>query len=56
MGLRGISIGSIAIVLVVVLLIFGVKRLRGIGGDLGAALKNFKKNMQDDEPKDNDEK
>jgi sec-independent protein translocase protein TatA len=37
------------IVLVVVVLIFGTKKLRGAGGDLGAAVKNFKSSMKDGE-------
>jgi sec-independent protein translocase protein TatA len=37
------------IVLVIVLLLFGTKRLRNLGGDLGNAIKGFKKAMSDDE-------
>lgn len=37
------------IVLVVVLLIFGTKRLRGAGRDLGEAVKGFKKGISDDD-------
>jgi sec-independent protein translocase protein TatA len=37
------------IVLVVVLLIFGTKRLRGAGRDLGEAVKGFKKGIADDD-------
>lgn len=44
-----ISTGHIIVVLVVVLLLFGTKRLRNIGGDLGAAIKGFKKSMGDGE-------
>jgi sec-independent protein translocase protein TatA len=49
MGLGGISIWQLAIVLVIVVLIFGTKRLKSIGGDLGSALKGFKKAMNTDE-------
>jgi len=49
MGIRGISIGSILIILLIVLLIFGTKRLRNIGGDLGSALKSFRKGLGDEE-------
>ena len=45
----GISMPQLIIILVVVALIFGTKKLRNIGGDLGSAIKGFKKNMQDDE-------
>ena len=43
------SIWHWLIVLVVVLLIFGTKRLRGAGRDLGEAVKGFKKGMHDDD-------
>ena len=43
------SIWHWSIVLVVVLLIFGTKRLRGAGRDLGEAVKGFKKGMADDD-------
>lgn len=54
MGLGGINIWSLLIILVIVALIFGTKRLRGIGGDLGGAIKGFKKAI-DDDSKANDE-
>ncbi|MBT5031034.1 MAG: Sec-independent protein translocase subunit TatA [Proteobacteria bacterium] len=55
MGVGGISIWQLLIVLVIVALIFGTKKLRNIGGDLGGAIKGFKgamnegKNDADDE-------
>ncbi len=45
------SIWHWLIVLVVVLLIFGTKKLRNIGGDLGGAVKGFKEGMKEDSPK-----
>jgi len=42
MGLGGISIWQLLIVLAIVVLIFGTKRLKGMGTDLGGALKGFK--------------
>lgn len=39
------SIGHWIVVLIVVLLLFGTKRLRNLGSDLGAALKGFKQGM-----------
>ena len=42
MGLGGISIWQLLIVLAIVALIFGTKKLRGVGGDLGDAVKGFK--------------
>jgi sec-independent protein translocase protein TatA len=40
---------ELIIILVIVLLIFGGKRLKNIGGDLGSAIKGFKKSMKDGE-------
>lgn len=42
MGLGGISIWQLLIVLAIVVLIFGTKRLKGMGSDLGNAVKGFK--------------
>jgi len=52
MGIGGISIGSLVIVLVIVILLFGTKKLRNMGGDLGSALKNFKTAMKDESADD----
>ena len=41
------STGSLILILVIVLVLFGTKRLRSAGGDLGGAIKNFKKSMKD---------
>jgi sec-independent protein translocase protein TatA len=43
------SIWHWLIVLVIVVLIFGTKRLKSMAGDLGGAVKGFKKAMDDDE-------
>ena len=48
MGIGGISIWQLIILLVIVVLVFGTKRLRNMGGDLGAAIKGFRKGMEDD--------
>jgi len=48
MGLGGISIWQLLILLLVVVLVFGTKRLRNMGGDLGAAIKGFRKGMEDE--------
>jgi len=55
MGLGGISIWQLLIVLVIVALIFGTKKLRGVGGDLGGAVKGFKKALNDDAKKDDED-
>ncbi|HHH39673.1 MAG TPA: Sec-independent protein translocase subunit TatA [Sedimenticola sp.] len=49
MGFGGISIWQLLIVLVIVLLLFGTKRLKNIGSDLGQAVKGFKGAMSDGE-------
>lgn len=54
MGFGGISIWQLLIILVIVLLLFGTKRLRNLGGDLGNAVKGFKKAMGDDDKKKED--
>lgn len=46
----GISVTQLIIIAVIILLLFGTKKLRNVGGDLGAAVKGFKKAMND-EPK-----
>ena len=43
----GISPVQLLIVLVIVVLIFGTKKLRNMGGDVGGAVKNFKSAMKD---------
>ena len=43
------SITHWIVVLVIVLLLFGTKKLRNAGGDLGAAIKSFKKGLADGE-------
>ncbi|MBA2410808.1 MAG: twin-arginine translocase TatA/TatE family subunit [Gammaproteobacteria bacterium] len=41
----GISIWQLLIVLLIVALLFGTKKLRNVGGDLGGAIKSFKNAM-----------
>lgn len=50
----GISMWQLLIILVIVVLLFGTKRLKSIGSDLGGAIKGFKKAVDDDEQKDAD--
>ncbi len=49
MGFGGISIWQLLIILAIVLLVFGTKRLRNIGSDLGGAIKGFKGAMKEGE-------
>ena len=46
--MAGISIWSLLLIFAIVLLLFGTKRLKNIGSDLGGAIKNFKKSVNDD--------
>lgn len=43
----GISIWQLVVVLVIVLLLFGTKKLRNLGSDLGSAVKGFKSAVKD---------
>jgi sec-independent protein translocase protein TatA len=44
----GISVTQLLILLVIVALVFGTKRLRNIGSDLGSAVKGFRKGIEDE--------
>ncbi|MFQ5644566.1 MAG: twin-arginine translocase TatA/TatE family subunit [Thiogranum sp.] len=53
----GISIWQLLIILAIVLVLFGAKRLRNVGGDLGGAIKGFRQAMkEEDGAKDDDGK
>lgn len=47
MGFGGISPGSLILIFLIVALLFGTKKLRTLGEDLGGAVKSFKKGMKD---------
>jgi len=47
----GISIWQLLIIVVIVVLLFGTKKLGSLGSDLGASIKGFKKAMGDDDDK-----
>jgi len=49
MGMGGISIWQLLIILMIVLLLFGTKRLKSIGSDLGNAVKGFRSAMSEHE-------
>lgn len=48
----GIGIWQLVIILLIVLLLFGAKRLRNVGSDLGSAVKGFRSSMKDEESKE----
>ena len=49
MGFGGLSIGHLLVVLVIILLVFGTKKLKNIGTDLGNAVKGFRSAMANGE-------
>lgn len=50
----GISVWQLLIIAVIVALLFGTKKLRNIGGDLGSAVKGFKNAISDDDKKEDE--
>jgi sec-independent protein translocase protein TatA len=50
MGIGGIGIWQLLIILAIVIMLFGTKRLRTLGGDMGAAIKGFRSTMKPEEP------
>lgn len=55
MGIGGIGIGPLIVILLIVVLLFGTKKLKGMGSDLGGAVKGFKKALNDETDKSEDE-
>lgn len=49
MGFSGIGVWQLLIVLLIVALIFGTKKLKNVGGDLGSAMKGFRSAMREDD-------
>ena len=50
----GIGIWQLVIVLLIVFMLFGTKRLKGLGADVGEAIKGFRNSVGGDEPKPQD--
>lgn len=50
----GISIWQLLIILAIVLLLFGSKKLKNLGSDLGGAIRGFKKSVTDGESSETD--
>jgi sec-independent protein translocase protein TatA len=55
MGISGISIWQLLIVLAIVVLLFGTKRLKSLGSDLGSMIKGFKSSMNTEDAKKDEE-
>ena len=53
---KGVSFGSLLLVFLIIVVLFGTKKLREVGNDLGAAIKNFKKGLQEENVNDTSEK
>lgn len=53
MGLSGVSPLSLLLILLIVLALFGTNKLKNMGSDLGSAVKNFRRALQEE---DHDEK
>lgn len=56
MGIGGISIWQLLIIALIIVLLFGTKKLRTLGTDLGGALKGFKKAIKDDDEEGEEKK
>ncbi|MFN3900189.1 MAG: twin-arginine translocase TatA/TatE family subunit [Alishewanella aestuarii] len=50
MGFAGVSVWQLLIVLLIVVLLFGTKKLRQFGSDAGTALRELKQGLRDNEP------
>lgn len=48
MGFSGIGPGSLLLILLIVVVLFGPKRLRGVAEEMGKALKSFRQGMGDE--------
>lgn len=48
----GVSIWQLAIIVLIIVLLFGTKKLKNLGSDLGESVKGFKKAMKDDDKQD----
>ena len=49
MGVAGISVWQLLIVLLIVIMLFGSKRIGALGSDLGSAIRGFRKSVADNE-------
>jgi sec-independent protein translocase protein TatA len=50
----GLSVWQWLIVLIVIILVFGTKKLKNLGSDLGGAVKGFKEGLKEGKPGDQD--
>lgn len=52
----GISVWQLLIILAIVLVLFGAKRLRNVGSDLGGAIKGFRQSMKEEDTREDADK
>ena len=50
----GFGIKELVVILFIVILVFGTKKIRGVGGDVGGWIRDFRKAMKEEPPQDND--
>lgn len=50
MGLGGFSTGKLLIILLIVVMLFGTRRLKGLGADIGDTIRGFRKSLGDENP------
>ncbi len=55
MGFGNIGWFQILVVLLIVLLVFGTKKIRNLGGDLGGAIRDFRKSVNEDSDKEKED-
>jgi|TARA_B110000014_G_C19933199_1_gene482786 sec-independent protein translocase protein TatA len=55
MGLGGISVWQLLIILAIIVLIFGPKRLKNLGSDLGNSIKGFRKAIKEEDKEKKEE-
>lgn len=54
MGLSGISPLSLLLILFIIIALFGTSKLKNIGSDLGTAIKNFRRSLNEEDEKKHD--
>lgn len=54
MGLSGISPMSLLLIFLIIIALFGSSKIKNIGADLGEALKNFRRSLNDNAPSSSD--
>jgi sec-independent protein translocase protein TatA len=55
MGMHGVSFSSLLLIFLIVVVLFGTKRLRNIGEDVGAALRGLRKGIKEDDQQKKEE-